>query len=560
VIARLPRLPRRSWPVAAALGHPVLLAGVIVVPLAALYLAFTPQTGDLAAATYRADLFSRAGAVLWDNGWYGGHHVPAYSILAPPLAALMGPARLGALSGAIAAVLFGALVARARPAPAARWAAAWFAAGDAVTLLSGRIPFTLGLAFGLAAALAVQRGRGVLGAPLAALLAVCCAVSSPVAGFFLALGGVALALSSGVGAAALRWRAAGAVLVIGGLAPVLLLLVLFPEGGSEPFAANAFWPDLVLLFACVGLLPRRERLLRVSGVLYAIVLIGSYAVPSALGGNVDRLGAMLAGPLVALALATRSGWAGARAARRWRWGLPRRAQALLALTPLLAYWQVIAPIRDSAAAVGDPSVHASYYAPLLAHLPAGPRRIEIVFTRQHWEAAWVAPHVAIARGWERQLDVLYNGLFYRPRLDARSYEQWLAQNAISYVALSDAPLDYSAVQEARLVRGGLPYLHEVWRGAHWQLYAVLGATPLVSGRARLAALGGADFELAAPAPGVYLVRVRFTPYWALEGAAGCVAPAPGDWTLVRLAHGGRARVAISFALGRVRSRSARCSG
>ena len=49
-----------------------------------------PLSADLAAAGYRSDLFARAGFTLWDNGWYGGHHLLAYSLLAPALGALLG--------------------------------------------------------------------------------------------------------------------------------------------------------------------------------------------------------------------------------------------------------------------------------------------------------------------------------------------------------------------------------------------------------------------------------------------------------------------------------------
>ena len=65
-----------------------------------------PPSADLAAQEYRADL----GLVLWDNGWYGGHHMPGYSVLFPPLAALLGPRLVGALSAVAAAWLFERLV------------------------------------------------------------------------------------------------------------------------------------------------------------------------------------------------------------------------------------------------------------------------------------------------------------------------------------------------------------------------------------------------------------------------------------------------------------------
>ena len=66
-----------------------MLALALAVPLAAAYLVLEPPSGDLAAATYRGDLFARAGFTLWDNNWYGGHYLPGYSLLAPALGALI---------------------------------------------------------------------------------------------------------------------------------------------------------------------------------------------------------------------------------------------------------------------------------------------------------------------------------------------------------------------------------------------------------------------------------------------------------------------------------------
>ena len=49
----------------------------------------------------------------------------------------------------------------------------------------------------------------------------------------------------------------------------------------------------------------------------------------------------------------------------------------------------------------------------------------------------LAPHVALARGWEKQLDSRYDGLLLRKRLSASAYREWLDREAISYVALPD---------------------------------------------------------------------------------------------------------------------------
>ena len=73
-----------------------------------------------------------------------------------------------------------------------------------------------------------------------------CALASPVAGAFLALAFLAWAL--GRGRARLAARAALAALV-----PIALLVLAFPEGGTQPFVASAFYPALavVLVIAAV---------------------------------------------------------------------------------------------------------------------------------------------------------------------------------------------------------------------------------------------------------------------------------------------------------------------
>ena len=156
---------------------------------------------------------------------------------------------------------------------------------------------------------------------------------------------------------------------------------------------------------------REQRLLRTGAVLYALLLIAAYVVPSAVGGNAARLGALLGGPVAALAAAPRRGHYDRR--RLW---------LLAALAPFLVFWQINAPLADFRAVQDHPSVKASFYAPLLGELRrldvgygARPARIEIVPTAAHWEARWVAPHVMLARGWERQLDSERNGLFYERR-------------------------------------------------------------------------------------------------------------------------------------------------
>jgi hypothetical protein len=521
-IARLPP----AWTIAAA--------------LAVVYLILAPASPDLAAASYRSNLFSSAGFTLWDNSWYGGHHLLAYSVLAPALGALIGPRLLAAISMVIATALFARLIDGRFPASATRTAAAWLALGASIALLSSRVPFNLGLAIGLGSALAAQRGHPRWALPLALL----CALASPVAGAFLALAFLARAVAGPARAWPLALAAAA-------LAPIALLVLAFPEGGSQPFVGSAFYPALLGVIVVGALIPREQRTLRIGALLYAIALIGSFLVPTAVGGNADRLGALVAGPVAACLLLGAS---------------RRRRRVLIVLAPFLLYWQANAPVADFASTVGNASVNASYYAPLLGELHAlgvgygaRPARIEVVATADHWEARFLAPHVMIARGWERQLDTYRNGLFYESKpLGAARYRAWLSANAVSYVALPDAPLDYSARSEARLLRGGLDYLREVWRSKHWRLFAVLDATPLVQAPAVLTSVSSDSLTLSAPHAGTYRVLVRFTPYWALASGSGCVARATDGWTEVQARRAGSFHVVIGFSLARVFSDAPRC--
>jgi hypothetical protein len=540
-------------------------AWLLTTAIALAYVIVAPISSDLAAAGYRSELVSRAGLTLWDSGWYGGHHVLAYSVLAPALGAALSPQLLAGASAVIATALFGVLVQRRYAPRAAYVATLWFALGASVALLANRVPFELGLALALAALVAAtlavrappaagRTGRARAAAlGLALALAVLSALASPVAGAFLALAALAWVLAGDA-------RGVGLALAGAALASVALLELAFPEGGTQPFVASAFYPALaaVLVFAMV--LPARERVLRAGALLYALAMIGAYAIPSAVGGNADRLGSLLAGPLLACALLVdRPGSeAGTRSWRRW---------ALVALAPALLYWQVRAPIADFVSAADDPAAKRSYYAPLLAELQrlgvgygARPARIEVVPSRDHAEARWVAGRVAIARGWERQLDTSRDALFYTGarRLSAARYAAWLRANAVSYVALADAPVDYSARAEARLVRERPPYLREIWRSSHWHVFAVTAPRPLAQPPAALTRLGPDSFTVRAPHAGSYVVRVRFTPYWALASGRGCVRRARGGWTTVQTRLAGAANVAIEFSLSRVFEHGPRC--
>jgi hypothetical protein len=262
-----------------------------------------------------------------------------------------------------------------------------------------------------------------------------------------------------------------------------------------------------------------------------------------MGGNAVRLGALFGGPVLAAVVLCRR---------------PRVAPWMLALFMAGGlYWQLTASVSQIARSVGDPSTESAYFEPaagwLRAHGGQG-TRIEVPPTANHWESAYLAPKFELARGWLRQLDTTRDDVFYdQGELTDASYSSWLRGNAISYVALPDAPLDYSSAAERRLILADPPYLSLRHRTAHWRIYAVRDPKPLVAAMGAAAArtlwVGRQGFALDVRRPGEFLVRVNFTPYWSIARGSGCILRR-GDWTVARASHPGVFRVAADFSLGR----------
>jgi hypothetical protein len=528
-----------------------------------LYLVLEPRPGDLAVHVFRADLFGREGFTIWNGHWYGGHHTPAYSVLSGPLSWLLGPRLVLVLSCVACAALFEQLARRHFGAERARWGALWLGVGTVTLLATSRLPFALGTAFGLAAALALQRGRPRLAAAFAFL----CPLASPVAGLFTAMGGLAYALSAGrsdAGAGRGRGPArlgappraprgrhvAGAAVALAALAPAVFLSAAFPEGGWAPFPFSAYLPIPLFCAACLVVLPREERALRAGAVLYALGATLAVVYETPMGGTASRLGMLFGGPVLLCAA-----WDRLR-----RGSIPLLAVAVAGFG-LLAYWQWTSAGRDIDKAIHDPAAEAGYFEPLRAYLATLPdqRRIEIPFTSSRWENAEVAPLAPLARGWQRQLDTGRNPVFYRGDLNRLTYASWLAENAVRYVALPSAKPDRSSYAERALIEDGLPYLRLRWRSREWRVYEVLLPAPMVisQGRANLVLeqFGSDELLLDVKRPGEALVRVRWTPYWFAAG--GCVERA-GKWTRVIADERGFMRMSTRFAPERIVDHGRRC--
>ncbi len=249
-------------------------------------------------------------------------------------------------------------------------------------------------------------------------------------------------------------------------------------------------------------------------------------IDTPLGGNVTRLGALFAGPVLALVLWPRGRWV-----------------VLCVAIPLL-YWQLVAPVRDLRKAAGDPSTERAFYEPLLAELDrlgaGGALRVQVPPTKNRWEAAYVAPEHPIARGWLRQLESEDFDLFTDGELTPERYRDWLREHAAAYVAVPDARRDYLAEDEVALIDSGLDYLTPVWSSEDWRLYRV--AAPASVG----AEAGSPDgFELDAPRPGTYEPAINFNRYWRVVEGDACLRD-DGGRTAVEVAEPGTIRVTVGL--------------
>jgi hypothetical protein len=518
---------------------PGLLAGALALLVVALHW----KGVDQAAQAYRVAQVRAHGLALWDSGWYGGNYPLGYSLVFPLLGAAIGLTAAGAVAAAGATLAFDRLVTvHLGRRPLGVW---YFAVSQMLPVAIGQLPYLAGEALGLASLVAISHRRRLPAVVLMVLAAAC----SPLAAAFAILAGVAWAAHdrgrrTSIAAAG---AVAAAVVAAGGLA--------FPGTGPFPFPAGAL---AVTLLACVltatTVVPT-TRAVRTAAALYALACVASFAIANPLGGNAPRLLGSIGVPLL-VCLATAGGrrWAGLPAwadPGRWRLGAAWRPALEVAALAALAAWQWGPGLQVVTSPSSDRAVTASYYTPLVRQILArsdGPTRVEIPPTKEHWEARWVAPYVPLARGWERQLDIADNPLFYRPGpLDAGVYERWLATNGVTWVALPATSLDYAGKKEAGLLRTGeLRDLRLVWSDRDWELWRVKGSPGLVSGPATLQQLGSGVVDLAAWGPGAVTVRVRYDAYTAVSQGQACVAASPAGWTVLRVAHPGPVTLSASF--------------
>jgi len=520
-VVEIPLLSRR---------RELLLGAALTAALGAIVLAVGPAPGDAPVHLYRTFLV-RDGALVWDNFWYAGTYpLASYSLLYYLPAALVGNLPLVFAAAVASTVLFSSLALR-EWGRAALWPARVFGVLAAAPMFTGLYAYSLGFTAMLATLKLLQLRRLRLAAVMAALTV----GFSPLAFAFLCLIVASYALARRQVALRDAWFGAALVVAAG---IELAALVLFPGNtGSYPF----HWIDFagVMLVTVLGvLLARRARAAGPLVAFYALWGLGSivvYLVPTPLGDNWTRLSAFVF-PVMLLTASL----AGFR---------PRRLVAL-ALAAAFAYnivpYLLLIPSR-----LDNQTQQASFWRPAIGFLREHEQpgyRVEVVPTAEHWEANWI-PRAGfpLARGWYRQLDEADNPVLYSKQLDASSYRHWLRSAAVRYVLLSPtAALDWDGgPREASILRSPGSGFHVVFRSANWTVYELPHATPLLTGPAHpvVTSFGHTVIRGRVFAPGRYLLRAHYNPYWRLAGA-GCVAPGPDKMTILDASRPERFALAV----------------
>jgi hypothetical protein len=489
--------------------------------LCLVYIVLRPPSQDFASGDFRAHLFRR-GAYLWNNLWFGGHPLPGYGLVSPMLSGVFGVVPVAVASVLVATWCFTMLVERwweTHPSlPDPVLSVVLFACGCGVNLWGGRLTFGPAVMFGTACVLALQRDRRVLVVLCAAL----CGLSSPVGALSLVIVLSAVWIANAAPRGLLVVAAAATVVPIG------LLILAFPEGGWYPFT----WGSLTWLttaLAVVGWFGRDIRMVRWAAVIYGVVAIGAFLVESPLGGNVVRLGWLVAGPAAALSV------------RKHR----RVVVPVFAAFSLIWSWSYV----KMAFLPADQTASAEYYDSLAEYLHTLPQplRVEVVPTSTFGQADQLALQInGIARGWETQIDRELNPVFYGGALDTSTFHQWLLDHAVSVVALPLGGVQDKSHDEEAIIRSEPSYLRPVWSNQDWRVYRVRDASPLADNGATVTDVQPESLTIRAPRAGWTEVKFRFTSLYQVSTGSACIDESPDGWIRLLVQKPGTIRLTVAL--------------
>lgn len=476
--------------------RPALIATAVAALLAWVFLLLPPMNTDLAAQLARADFASRYPTSIIDFRWFGGTVVYGYTLWASVLMAHLGTKVTGAIAAVLGTWFATRLLHRLRPVhPVLGGLAA--ALTQVANVVQGRITFAVGLTCGLIAVSVFTTSRLPRWAAvtLAALFGLLAGGASPVAALLLWVAGAVALL--------MRRPVAATVLIVPAGMSAAVTSLLFGDGGRQPFSFLDCLRSLIALGFVLAAVPRRCRPVRLGAALGMLMVIAAFVLPTPVGSNGTRLSLLFALPVAASFIEVR-----------------RPAVKVAALAALLALQLPFDP--GTIASIGRPSGYSDYYTPVAAAVHArGPLtgRVEVPEMAGHWDAVYLARGVPLARGWLRQTDVRLNDeVFYRQKPTPQSYQAFLRDNAVQYVAVPDASLTNFGAAELQLINERLPYLSPVWTNRHWTLYEVRNFAPLVDAPSTVVRQGPNAIVIAAPPHSTIQIRVRWYRWLGLESS------------------------------------------
>ena len=278
--------------------------------------------------------------------------------------------------------------------------------------------------------------------------------------------------------------------------------MLFADPGHALFSANDALRAIAISVVVAAIVPVAE--IRIGAIVGAALVLVLFLVSTPVGVSSARLTLLFAIPVIT-----------AYGAVKGRWVALVVAIAVLAQPPI-----TLGTLRNA----GSDATQASFYQPLLDQIAAaGPLtgRVEVPELIGHWEALL-----------RSRPDSDRAGMAAPDRHRAQS-RRLLRPTTQCAVLPSLSAADCDAIRRRRRCASHLlcapgdpadrrraPYLREVWRSAHWRLYAVDGATAIVSPPGILVAQDAAHITLDAPPGSLLQLRLRWWRWLTLDGEPG----------------------------------------
>ena len=503
--------------------------------------------GDTPAHTYKTELMRAGKSIFWDDRWYGGVYGPIhYGPIYYWLAAFVPEVLISLVSAASLPVVF-LLYLRASRRGRGRLAGLALAGVMSIYLTYGQEPFLLAMAVTMVGMAVLAAGRPVLAAlPIGLALFI-----NPLA---LSIAGPLL-LADFIAQPDVRRRylvCAFALTPFLALDAALTVLFWQPSWYYDQVSVIR----AVLLFCAAGILlswsskADKAHPWRVFFVVYALFCLVTFALPAmAFGNNVARTFQLLGLPLLLAIEGVR---------------LPRWVSVPVIVIVGLA--QLAGPVNNYLHPAWFEASRESFWSPPLSVLDGlndSQHRLHVVATKKHAEAYFVPrAGYAITRGWFRQDDAVHNELFTR-HFHEGEYVAWLRRMGVEFVLLPHVALDPTSTREPTILASS-PAFVVVADEPEWTLYRLVGAEPLVRPLSSPGAAGGGvatvdDLDtslvsLRLPAPGVYEVKVSWSPYWSVVEGEATLARSEDGFVLVRAGAAGPLVLELTVTPGTIADR------